>query len=95
MGLVELPPLGINTWSHETLSNLISNVLTAASQPLIIVDGIAGSGKTTLAKKLVNALDANLVHTDDVCWGSDPIHWDAEILDGIVTPWRSGNDVSV
>lgn len=55
-------------------------------RPLIRIDGVAGSGKTTLASKFVDILGGNLVHTDDVSWCADTIHWDEEMLYGLSVP---------
>ena len=89
-----LPSLGIHTWTEESLDHLAADILEHSARPLILVDGAAGSGKTTLAQKLASALDANLVHTDDVSWNADPIRWDGEMLTGIVTPWKNGTSVA-
>lgn len=89
-----LPSLGIEAWAEDSLSNLAAGVMKNSVRPLILVDGAAGSGKTTLAEKLAALLDANLVHTDDVSWNADPIHWDDEMLAGIVNPWNDGRNVS-
>lgn len=94
MTITMLPSLEINSWSEESLSNLAVKISNIAPRPLILIDGAAGSGKTTIAAKLVDILNANLVHTDDVSWCADPVHWDDEILAGIVNPWFKGNDVS-
>ena len=42
-----------------------------ASGHLVLVDGPAGSGKTTLAEALVDTLGAPVVHTDDLLAGWD------------------------
>lgn len=89
-----LPSLEINTWSKESMSNFITNITNHETRPLILIDGAAGSGKTTLAAKLADMLNANLVHTDDVSWCADPIHWDGEMLTGIIVPWLGGKNVS-
>lgn len=94
MKSIELPSLNINLWSQESLSNLAFKMPNNIPKPLILIDGAAGSGKTTLAKKLVDILNANLVHTDDVSWCADPIHWDNEMLDGIINPWLNGEKVA-
>lgn len=88
--LTMLPSLGIKQWSEETLSDRAAHILNLMPRPLILIDGAAGSGKTTLAKKLADLLHANLVHTDDVSWCADPVHWDDEMLSGIVNPWLAG-----
>ena len=89
-----LPPLGIDTWKEAALANLVVEILSITPKPLILIDGKGGSGKTSLAAKLLDILKANLVSTDDVCWCADPIHWDGEMLDGIVHPWLDGKNVA-
>lgn len=94
MDLTMIPSLEINSWSEELLSNLAAKILNIVPRPLVLVDGVAGSGKTTLAEKLVDVLNANLVHSDDVSWCADPIHWDGEMLAGIINPWLNGKNVA-
>ncbi len=89
-----LPSLEIDSWSEETLSNLAVKITNMEPKPLILIDGVAGSGKTTLAAKLVDILNANLILSDDVSWCADPVHWDGEMLASIVNPWRNGNAVA-
>lgn len=84
-----LPSLKINAWTEASLSDLADEISKHEPRPLILIDGAAGSGKTTLAKKLAARLNANLVHTDDVSWCADPIHWDGEMTAGIIAPWKS------
>jgi len=93
MAATMLPSLKINSWTEESLSNLAINISNIVSRPLILIDGVGGSGKTTLAVKIADVLNANLVHSDDVCWCTDPIHWDGEMLDGIVKPWLNKKNV--
>lgn len=94
MKSILLPSLEINSWTEESLSNLAEKISDHVPRPLILIDGVAGSGKTTLAAKFADILNANLVHSDDVSWCADPIHWDDEMLVGIVNPWLKGNDVA-
>lgn len=94
MTLVMLPSLNISTWSEVSLSDLAAKISKNVPKPLILIDGAAGSGKTTLAAKLVDTLHANLVHSDDVSWCADPIHWEDEMLNGIINPWLNGADVA-
>ncbi|MCL2197810.1 MAG: hypothetical protein FWB80_02700 [Defluviitaleaceae bacterium] len=89
-----LPPLNISTWKEESLSALSEKILSMTPTPLILIDGVGGSGKTTLAKKLADMLNANIVSTDDVAWYADPIHWDEELLTGIIHPWQNGENIA-
>lgn len=89
-----LPSLSINSWTEESLFNIAAKMSKDVSNSLILIDGVAGSGKTTLATKLVPILNANLVHTDDVSWCADPIHWDEEMLTNIINPWLNKEDIS-
>ena len=88
------PSLGINAWQEESLSNIAARILSITSNPLILIDGKGGSGKTCFAVKLAGILNANIVSTDDVAWWADPIHWDDELLNGIILPWLDKKDVS-
>lgn len=60
-----LSPLEINGWFETTWSGLAAQISGHAPRPLILVDGAAGSGKTTLASRLVDILEGNLVHIPD------------------------------
>lgn len=90
----KLPSLEIKTWKEQSLTCLTEEIVQHSALPLILIDGAAGSGKTTLALKLAAELQANLVHTDDVCWHTDPIHWDEEMIQGIMKPWSDGDKVA-
>ena len=94
MAVTMLPSLKIKSWSEESLSNLAVKITEYVPRPIILIDGVGGSGKTTLALKLKAEFNANLVHTDDVSWCADPVHWEGEMLNGIVNPWIDGNNVS-
>ena len=89
-----LPALKISLWSKKSLSDLVKDILITTPKPLILIDGNTGSGKTTLAAQLVTLLNANLVSVDDVCWYADPVHWDGEMINGIVKPWFGGENVA-
>ena len=94
MASIMLPSLEINSWAEKSLENLVIDISNIISKPLILIDGVAGSGKTTFAVKIADILKANLVHTDDVCWNADIIHWDGEMLDGIVNPWLNKKNIT-
>ena len=88
-----LQPLGIDTWQEETLSALVERILAVSVRSLVLIDGKGGSGKTSFATKLADALGANLVASDDVAWWADPIYWDGEMITGIIQPWLNGENV--
>jgi len=89
-----LQPLGIDTWKEEPLSFLVEKILNISPKPLILIDGKGGSGKTSFARKLADALNANMVSSDDVAWWLHPVHWDNEMLTGIIQPWLNGESVA-
>ena len=89
-----LPPLEIDSWTEEPLSSFTSRITSISPKMLILIDGVAGSGKTTLAVKLSELLNANIVKTDDISWCADPVKWDCELIDEIITPWQSGKNVA-
>ena len=68
-------------------------LLPAGRHALILVDGRSGSGKSTFADRLARLLDAAVVHSDDIAWHHDPIHWDDLLVDSVIMPWRSGKAV--
>jgi len=55
------PSLEINSWAEESLPNLATNILNIASKPLVLIDGIAGSGKTTLSVKIADILNCVVI----------------------------------
>jgi uridine kinase len=58
---------------------------------LVVVDGPAGSGKTTLAGRLATSLDAPVVHADDLLagWG-DLEGWWARLDEQVLGPLATG-----
>ncbi|QJY50593.1 hypothetical protein HOP40_13630 [Pseudonocardia broussonetiae] len=58
---------------------------------LVCVDGPSGSGKTTFAGRLGDALDAPVLHLDDLYPGWDGLAAVVPLLhDGVVAPLRRG-----
>ena len=58
--------------SFEALAARIRALpVRAGATRVVAVDGPAGSGKTSFAAQLADALDAPVVHLDDLCPGWD------------------------
>ncbi|PJI94289.1 uridine kinase family protein [Luteimicrobium subarcticum] len=67
----------------------------ATGRLLVVVDGPAGSGKTTLAAQLAAPLAAQVVHMDDLYAGWDGVEEGVRVLhDDVLTPWSRGEDAS-
>ena len=69
-------------------------LLPEQKHALVLVDGQSGSGKSTFAERLARLLDGAVVHSDDIAWQHDPIHWADVLVDGVIAPWRRGEAVS-
>jgi hypothetical protein len=68
----------------------------ARHRPVVLaVDGRSSSGKTTLAARLRHAVTGSaVVHTDDIAWWHSRFGWADLLVEGILTPSRSGRAVS-
>ena len=63
------------------------------STTVVLIDGPAGSGKTTLGHKLAVALDAQLLHADDMYEGWDGLPILKDVLLGqVLEPLSQGSD---
>jgi uridine kinase len=62
---------------------------------MVGVDGRGGSGKSTLVDRLVAeiALDAEVIHTDDVAWHHSFFGWDDLLAEEILAPARERRPV--
>jgi uridine kinase len=79
----------------ESYAALAARVLDAPPQlgpvRLVAVDGFAGSGKTTFAGRLGDALGAQVLHTDDLLEGwTDLVSFWPRLEAWVLTPLRSG-----
>lgn len=79
----------------EAYAALAARVLAApprlGSVRLVAVDGFAGSGKTTFAARLGDALGAQVVHTDDLLEGwADIVSFWPRLEEWILAPLRCG-----
>jgi hypothetical protein len=62
--------------------------------PVLAIDGRSSSGKTTLARRLQDAIPgAATVHTDDVAWWHSPFGWTELLAQGVLEPLRRGRSV--
>ncbi len=57
---------------------------------VVAVDGHGGSGKSSLAAWLADALDAPVVHTDDFASWDNPIDWWPALLETVLRPLAEG-----
>jgi len=100
---MHVPTIEADYWETLPINDIADLVKSRTNSRLILVDGDAGSGKSTFANALAaalcddsgvdNANSAAVVHLDDVTWNHDILHWEPEMLDGIIQPWSSGHDV--
>jgi hypothetical protein len=92
------PDLG--PWRVVALARFAEAVLAhvgtpAGRPPVLAVDGRSSGGKTTLARRLEQAVPgAVAVHTDDVAWWHSPFGWDDLLADGVLAPLRAGRSVA-
>lgn len=76
------------------LSGRLGALLPGARRALMLVDGRSGSGKSTFAERAARLVGGTVVHTDDVAWHHDMLDWSDILIDGVITPWRRGDEVS-
>lgn len=57
---------------------------------LIAVDGCGGAGKTTLAARLAEELQAVVIHTDEFASSDNPLNWWPEMLERALKPLAAG-----
>lgn len=99
-----LPKIAVDGLAPIPVSAIAAEIARRASasgieRSLILVDGTGGSGKSSFAKALVAALNAEmpdeaaLVAVDDISWWLHPINWEPQMLDGVINPWLAGRDV--
>jgi hypothetical protein len=70
--------------------------VTTGNHPVVLaIDGRSSSGKTTLAARMRNDVPGSVVvHTDDIAWYHSRFGWADLLVDGILTPVRSGSAVA-
>ena len=98
---LSLPPEepSAGPWQVESLQTFVQRLTDdapdAVGRPVIIaIDGRSASGKTTLATVLSKAVPGSaLVHTDDIAWHHSFFDWTELLLEGILEPARTGDNV--
>lgn len=69
----------------------VARARSGGAPALVVVDGPAGSGKTTLAAQLAAELGAQVVHMDDLYAGWDGVDEGVRLLaDDVLGPWVTG-----
>jgi uridine kinase len=77
----------------ETFSDLAAKIRTLETPTILAIDGRSASGKTTFAARLARALNAPIVHSDDVAWHHSFFDWWPLMLEEIITPFRAGQAI--
>lgn len=77
----------------ETFSDLAEKIRRLKTPTILAIDGRSASGKTTFAKRISGALNAPLVHTDDVAWHHSFFDWWPLMLEQIIVPFRAGRTI--
>lgn len=80
-------------WRTRTVAEVLAALVPPDLPriPVIAVDGRSASGKTTLSARLAEeALDAAVVHTDDVAWHHGFFDWADLLRQGVLGPVRAG-----
>jgi uridine kinase len=80
----------MSTSRVETFSDLAAKIRTLETPTILAVDGRSASGKTTFANRLSSALNAPLVHSDDVAWHHSFFDWWPLMLEQIIGPFKAG-----
>jgi uridine kinase len=58
---------------------------------IVAIDGPGGAGKSSLADRLANELDAPVVRTDDFASWENPVDWWPELVERALKPLAAGD----
>jgi uridine kinase len=79
---------------HEVLAHALSRPPTLGTGRLVCIDGLAGAGKTTLARGLAAGTRAQLVHVDELLEGWGGLPGLGATLEALVRPVAAGRPSS-
>ena len=81
--------------SYSSFDDIVAALAAASEAGVIVVgvDGRSGGGKTTLAKRLTEALDGSLISTDDFAWWHSLFDWPELIIENGILPLKNGNAI--
>ncbi|GAB97626.1 hypothetical protein KILIM_076_00110 [Kineosphaera limosa NBRC 100340] len=73
----------------------LRRALTSGERVAVALDGRSAAGKSTLAARLAEGQsDWCVVHTDDVSWYESFFDWAPLLIDGVLRPFRAGQEVT-
>jgi hypothetical protein len=74
----------------QGFADLAASIRHLETPTVIAIDGRSASGKSTFAARLARALNAPLVHSDDVAWHHSFFDWWPLMLEQVIVPFRAG-----
>ena len=77
----------------ETFSDLTAKIRRLETPTVVAVDGRSASGKTTFAARLARALNAPIVHSDDVACYPRFFDWWPLMLEQVIVPFQAGRAI--
>jgi uridine kinase len=92
----------LRTYPHERQGRIVRQLevalrrIDAVIRPhgvdatIVAVDGLGGSGTSTLAALLAERLGAQVVHTDDFASWDNPLEWWPRLRDEVLVPLAAG-----
>ncbi len=77
----------------QTFTEIATIIRTLEHPTIVAIDGRAGSGKTTFAKRLAQELQAPIVHTDDISWFHSFFDWWELASEHVLQPFKTGTSI--